>query len=373
MSPRAESAEKLHCVLRCQSDEAHLQQVYAGFATLARNGAFTLEQKFEKIDYYQSHLPGHLDTSRAAHLVVEIDGMRIGYDVHDAGEVPEDLLGKVDVLFKRSWEQTFVEACTAPGKVLPLGANLWVHANPPDWQAFKRARLYNGRESFKRRLRAIGVDRLFGNAMFTPRWADLSASAPIDLVPRVLFLAEAWNPDEAPTGHTAAERIAINAARAACMRALRERFGDKATCGFRNTPFALREFADLVVNDSKLTRKRNYLKLVRQHPICIATSGLHRSTGWKFAEYLAMSRAIVSEKLHMRLPGPIAPGTHYLQFHDAESCVAAVARLFDDDGQRQALMKASAAYAMHYVRPDSLIAASLRHAFAWRETNRPTP
>ncbi|MFZ2237618.1 MAG: hypothetical protein WBP11_06210 [Dokdonella sp.] len=373
MSPRQEPAEKLHCVLHCQSDEAHLQQVYAGFATLARNGAFTLEQKLEKIDFYQALLPGHLDTSRAAHLIVEVDGMRIGYDVHDAGEVPEDLLAKVDVLFKRSWELAFVEACTAPRRVLPLGANLWVHANPPDWRALGRARMYRGSEALKRVVRALGMDRLLGNAMFTPRWADLSAKPPIDLAPRVLFLAEAWNPDEAPTEHTATERVSINAARAACMRALRERFGDKATCGFRNTPFAQREFADLVVNDSKLTRKRSYLKLVRQHPICIATSGLHRSTGWKFAEYLAMSRAIVSEKLHMQLPGPIAAESHYLEFSGAESCVAAVARLFDDAGQRQSLMKAAAAYATHHVRPDSLIAESLRHAFAWRETNRSAP
>lgn len=370
MSPRPELAEKLHCVLHCQSDESHLQQVYAGFATLARNGAFTLEQKLEKIDYYQSQLPGHLDTSRAAHLIVEVDGMRIGYDVHDAGEVPEDLLANVDVLFKRSWEQAFVEACSAPGNVLPLGANLWVHANPPDWRALHRAGMYRGSEALKRVIRALGIDRLFGDGVFTPRWSDLTAKPPVDLAPRVLFLAEAWDPDEAPTAHTAAERIVINAARAACMRALRERFGHKATCGFRNTAFARREFADLAVSDGNLTRKRNYLQLVRRHPICIATSGLHRSTGWKFAEYLAMSRAIVSEQLHMRLPGPIAAGSHYLEFDDAESCVAAVARLFEENGQRQALMKAAAAYAMHHVRPDSLVAESLRHAFRWRENNR---
>ena len=370
MSRREESSEKLHCVLHCQSDEAHLQQVYAGFSILARNGGITLKQKLEKIDFHQPQLPRHLDTSRASHLVAEVDGMRIGYDVHDAGEVPEDLLASVDVLFKRSWERHFVEACTAPDKVLPLGANLWVRADPPDRYAFQRARLYRGREAFKRIARSLGLDRLFGHALFTPRWRNLSAKPPLELSPRVLFLAEAWNPDEAPTPETAAERIHINTDRAACMRALRDRFGDRATCGFRNTPFAQREFADLVVTDSKLTRKRNYLGLVRQHPICIATSGLHRSTGWKFAEYLAMSRAIVTEKLHMRLPGPIAADTHYLEFNNAESCVAAVARLFEDADKRHALMQAAAGYARHHVRPDSLVAESLRRALALRETKR---
>ena len=370
MSRREESSEKLRCVLHCQSDEAHLQQVYAGFSILARNGGIALEQKLEKVDFHQPHLPAHLDTSRAAHLIAEVDGMRIGYDVHDAGEVPEDLLADVDVLFKRSWERDFVDACSAPDKVLPLGANLWVRADPPDWHALKRARMYSGRESLKRVARALGFDRLFGHIMFTPRWRNLSAKPPLELSPRVLFLAEAWNPDEAPTPHTAAERVHINADRAACMRALRDRFGDRATCGFRNTPFAQREFADLVVTDSKLTRKRNYLDLVRRHPICIATSGLHRSTGWKFAEYLAMSRAIVSERLHMRLPGPIAADTHYLEFDNVESCVTAVARLFEDAGKRNALMHAAATYSLHHVRPDALVAESLRRALAWRETKR---
>ena len=95
-----------------------------------------------------------------------------------------------------------------------------------------------------------------------------------------------------------------------------------------------------------------------------------RKPGWKFAEYLAMSRAIVSEKLHMRLPGPIAADTHYLEFTNAESCVAAVTRLFEDAGKRHALMQAASGYALHHVRPDSLVAESLRRALAWRETNR---
>lgn len=370
MSLRTEPAEKLHCVLHCQSDEAHLQQVYAGFATLSRNGAFTLEQKFERIDDDRSQSAGRLDTSRAGHLIVEVDGMRIGYDVHDAGEVPEDVLASVDLLFKRSWEQAFIEGCSAPGKVLPLGANLWVHANPPDWHALRRAGMYRGGDTLKRVIRALGIDRYFGSAVFAPRWGDVTAKPPIDLAPRVLFLGEAWDPDEAPTAHTASERKFINTSRAACMRALRERFGDKATCRFRTTQFAQREFPDLTGSDGKLTRKRNDLKLVREHAICIATSGLHRSIGWNFAEYLTMSRAIVSEKLHMRLPGSIAADSHYLEFDDTESCVAAVAKLFQENGQRQALMKATATYAMHHVRPDALVAETLRHAFAWRENNR---
>lgn len=356
----------LHCVLHCQADEPHLQQIYTGYTMLARQGAVKISQRLTTVDFLQPDLPAHINEVRASHLVVEVAGMRIGYDVHDAGEVPEELLAGVDLLFKRSWEQHFVDACSAPAKVLPLGANLWVHADAPDRHALRRVGLHRGGEAVKNTLRALGIDRLLGDRLFTPRLSDIEAAPPYDLPPRVLFLAEAWNPAEAPTAQTADERVAINALRAACMRGLREALGDRVTCGFRNTPFAQREFADLVINDSSLTRKRNYLALVKQHPICIASSGLHRSIGWKFAEYLSMGRAIVSEHLHMRLPGDIAPGSHYLQFDSADSCVAAATGLVADPDKRAALIRASHDYYSRHLRPDALVAQSLHRALQWQ-------
>lgn len=358
----------LRCLLVCQADEPHLQQIYTGFTMLARQGALRISQRLAPVDFLQPELPAHINETRASHLVVEVAGLRIGYDVHDAGEVPEELLGRVDLLFKRSWEARFVDACSAPARVLPLGANLWVHADAPDLHALRRVGLHRGGEAVKNTVRALGIDRLLGDRLFTPRLSDIEAAPPYDLPPRVLFLAEAWNPDEAPTAQTADERVAINALRAACMRGLREALGDGVTCGFRSTPFARAAFADLVVTDTTLTRKRNYLALVKRHPVCIASSGLHRSIGWKFAEYLSMGRAIVSEHLHMRLPGDIAPGTHYLEFDSAQSCVAAVMSLVANRDKRAALIAASHDYHLRHLRPDVLVAQSLHTALQWQAT-----
>lgn len=360
-------AEPISCELLCQADEPHLQQIYAGFGMLARQGRIRLHQRLLPTDFHQPDLPAHLVDVRASHLVVVAEGLRIGYDVHDASEVNAELLERVDVYFKRSWEEAQVAACAAPECVLPLGANVWVHDAAPSLPAWQRSRLLHGPERLKSGLRALGLDRLLGDRLFTPRLSDLEAPPPLDLPPRVLFLAEAWDPDTAPSAETAAERLVINALRAGCMRALREEFGERATCGFRATPFARRAHPDLVVDDARLTRKRNYLALVREHPICIASSGLHRSIGWKFAEYLAMSRAIVSEHLYMRLPGPFAAGNHYLEFHDAPSCAAAVRRLMDDAAERARMMQANFDYYRAHGRPDALVAASLQTALSRSE------
>ena len=354
-----ELPKALRCEMLSQADEPHLQQIYAGFGMLARQGRLHLRQRLAPCDFRRDDLPPHLDEPGASHLIVLADGLRIGYDVHDAGEVNAELLDQVDICFKRGWEAHFVAACAAPERVLPLGANVWVHDVAPSWFALQRGLLRHGRERLKSWMRALGLDRLLGDRMFTPRLGDLEASPPLTLAPRVLFLAEAWNPAEAPSPATAVERVVINALRADCMRALRVEFGALATCGFRATAFAQQEFPDLVVTDTRLTRKRHYLALVRQHPICIASAGLHRSIGWKFAEYLSMSRAIVSEKLHMRLPGNFAAGHNYLEFDTAQSCVAAVRSLIDDRAARERLMRNNHDYYLAHVRPDSLVAASL--------------
>lgn len=352
------------CELLCQADEPHLQQIYAGFGMLARAGRIRLRQRLLPTDFHQPDLPAHLTDVRASHLVVLANGLRIGYDVHDASEVNDELLRRVDVYFKRSWEEPYVALCAAPECVLPLGANVWVHDAAPSLLAWQRTRLLHGQERLKARLRALGLDRLLGDRLFTPRLSDLEAPPPLHMKPRVLFLAEAWDPEQAPSAETAAERVEINALRAGCMRALREDVGDRATCGFRATPFARRAFPDLVVDDASLTRKRNYLALVREHPVCIASSGLHRSIGWKFAEYLAMSRAIVSERLHMRLPGSFAAERNYLEFDSPESCLAAVRRLLDDDEARARMAQANLDYYRAHARPDALVAASLQTALS---------
>ncbi|MEO8459657.1 MAG: hypothetical protein ABI451_03935 [Dokdonella sp.] len=354
------------CELYCQADEPHLQQIYTGFSMLARRGELRMRQHLHPTPFFDPSKPGHLSDSRASHLLVDCDGVRVAYDVHDAGEIDAELLERADIYFKRSWEQKFIDACAHPERILPLGANVWVHDTPADMHALKRAFVNRGGARVKAAVRALGVDRLLGDRLFTPRLSDIEAAPPIELAPRVLFLAEAWNPAEAPTPETAAERIVINAMRAGCMRLLREQFGAAATCGFRPTPFAQREFADLALTDSSLSRKRNYLALVRAHPICVATIGLHRSTGWKFAEYLSMARAIVSEHVFMRLPGDIASGKNYLEFDSPESCAGHVERLFSDAALRAKMMRANHDYYLHYLRPDALVANSLRAVRTWK-------
>ncbi|MFG7388542.1 hypothetical protein ACGO3R_10875 [Lactococcus lactis] len=110
--------------------------------------------------------------------------------------------------------------------------------------------------------------------------------------PQILFLTRTWenSPKE------------INEFRASSIRLLKKKFGNHVIAGFKPTAYAKANFKDCLVPNI-LTKRKNYLQLVKESDICITTTGLHRSIGWKFAEYIAASKAIVTEKLNYS-PGP---------------------------------------------------------------------
>lgn len=347
------------CALYCASDAPHLQQVYTGFAELARRGRITLTQRLRPAAEPRPEAPPELRDHGMSLLEATIDGVPVAFDVHDSGHVDSAVLARVRHYFKRSWEAPLLAMVDGADRVHPLGLNVWVHDEPVDFLALRRIGLHRGVDRFKSLVRALGADRLAGDALYTPRQRDLEAEPPIAQAPRVLFLAEAWDPHQAHTAAGAAERRQMNATRAACMRALRHAFGDRVTCGFRPSAFAQREFADLAVPQPRATCKRGYLDQVRAHAICVATTGLQHSVGWKLAEYVSMSRAIVSQQLHMRLPGHFDAGVHYLPFETPQQCVEQVARLLDDAALRAAMMQANARYHGEHLKPAALVAAAI--------------
>jgi len=347
------------CTLHCASDAPHLQQIYTGFAELARRGQITLTQRLRPVAQPRAVLLPELRDHGMSLLEATVDGVPVAFDVHDSGHVDGEVLARVEHYFKRSWEAPLLARVAGAERVHPLGLNVWVHDEPVDFPALRRARLHRGLDRFKSVVRALGADRLTGDALYTPRQRDLEAEPPITLAPRVLFLAEAWDPDQAYTAAGAAERRQMNTTRASCMRALRDAFGDRVTCGFRPSAYVQREFADLAMSRQRATCKRVYLEQVRAHAICVATTGLQHSVGWKLAEYVSMSRAIVSQRLHMRLPGRFDAGVHYLAFETPQQCVEQVGRLLDDAALRAAMMQANARYHREHLAPAALVAAAL--------------
>lgn len=174
--------------------------------------------------------------------------------------------------------------------------------------------------------------------------------------PQVLFMVGLWDPGIVPLDRPdkAAEFEAINEMRVACVRRLRKTFGGRFTGGVMHSDFARRRYPDALLDDPRGAAKRAYIARVRRSAICIATTGLHGSNGWKLAEYVALSRAIVSEPLRYSVPGDFSAPANYLPFRSADECASQVQRLMDDAALRVEQMHENYRYAERYMRPPAL-------------------
>lgn len=286
----------------------HTWQILAGFLLLdqAREIDLTVTVRTPR--------PG--DKTFVVHATV--DGQRLAYDMQDdhftvGSAANAALIESVDTFFARSYlagsYADFEE------RVRPLGLNFPTVARHR--HAFA-AGYTTPRDTLRRAVkRAVGLDPSLRAATF-----EAAPRAPSG--GPVLFLSRLWSRENLSAGD-ASDVDAINAARIACVRALRAAFGDRFLGGLAAPP-SLEALAPDCLVEPAVTRKRAFLAHIRAADVCVTTRGLGGSNGWKLAEFVAASKPIVTEPLCYGVPGPFAAGRNYLEFETADQCVAQCAR-----------------------------------------------
>jgi hypothetical protein len=354
------------CELESHSQQTHLEQIYTGFSLLHRSGRVRVRQRVVRKHETRTR-PQHLRDAHNYQLRVVVNGrVAINYDTHDSWEIDESVLPHVDLYFKRSYAPERVAALEAGArtKIRPLGLNYAVFPDRIDRFGFARSlRLGRGMERIRSAARCLAVTDRFA---FTPRVRAMSAPPDFDTPPKVLFMVRTFDPNDhaerAP--EKIAERRTLNDARADLIRALRREWGSRFYGGFVHTPHAIARYPDLLVPEPARGTKGGYIAQLRAFPIGVATTGIHGSTGWKFAEYIAFSKAIVTEPLVYRATGDLAPERNYLEFTSVDACLAAVARLFDDEALRHGMMANNARYYESDMRPERLVMNTLEAALS---------
>ncbi|MEZ5182431.1 MAG: glycosyltransferase [Acidimicrobiales bacterium] len=320
----------------------HLTQILAGLAVLAERGELEVAVRPLPPDRWRTDDPV---------LRVELDdGQRVAIDLRDGTDVSASDLDWCTGYRKRSY------ATAAHGgdeRITPLGLNFPV-SHGSDWRAsqvawtLRRAPLLGpGRTANLLRLLARGQ----------PRLAAFEAGPDADDPPGVLLVTRVWDPRRV-SGEKAAAWEAMNEQRADCVRALADALGERFVGGLSPSPWAIERYGDLVLGDREVRRDR-YLARVRSAAVCVATSGLRSSNGWRLAEYLAASRAVVSEPLHHEVPGTLGAGAGLATFRDADELVRVVQGLLEDPDRRRALAVAGHEHYRAHVRPDALVRAAL--------------
>lgn len=337
----------LHARLRLTTSSPHTCAVLTGFHLLAQQGALTCTLEDCRIP--ASPLAGE------ALLEADCGGLCLVFDLMDGyfynrPEAVFSLFERADVIFKRSYSkpQNSLLPASVRAKLRPLGLNYFVTypgcpLTPP-----------------RRNPLARWQDRRQNTSCTVPVFE--AALPHLTKHPQVLFLTRLWDPSEpALQAHPElqAQWEAVSRSRIALLRALREAFPGQFIGGVSQSSYAEALSPDLIL-PARATSKRQYLAQVRRSAVCIASTGLHQSVGWKLAEYLAAGRAVVSEPLCCQLPGPFASGQNYLPYTTPEECVAQAKQLLTHPDALLAMAQRNRRYYQEYVRPD----AQLAHALA---------
>ncbi len=361
----------LHVTILNASMSSHLSQVFAGLYDLHA-------AKLVELDFNSTPNQGCSEHLLFASVTSGQETRRVCFDTRDGVIIDRPALETTDVYFKRSYANVELSQLCADQrvKVLPYGLN---YACSTDSQlrsltfakqlvAYERTDAAHKSGPLRSMRRLIGhpVRWLKGktievNAGSPLRYPDFEATADAETRNAVIFLTRLWRPSDRPSVESDRRRE-MNATRIAIIRTLRTRFGDRFLGGIERDPYSESECPDCIIDSE--TIKTSYVKLMKDHLIGIATTGLHGSVGWKLAEYVAASRCIVSEPIRTEGSQGFTEGRHYLGFTTAQTCAALCERLLEDPTLSREMRAANEDYYQRELKPPVMMLKRLRAAMA---------
>lgn len=332
-------------------DSPHLHQLYDGFEKLKKNGLIdlTITKATIEIGNYRKPLLTVIVDKKFKIIYDTLDG----FNWFDGAE--EDNLEffrnniSADFYFKRSYKEIIQNYAPVGCRIYPLGFNYQL--KPEGTFQF----------TLKQKLRDILQNTPFSSGVFRKNqfYSQYFENYPVpNKEIKILFLARLWSPFEVEGNFLKEERYMLNSSRIACIRACQKEFKGRFSGGLKNTEYT-REIAEDLIVSTTITNKKSYLRTVKNCDICIATTGLFDSIGWKFGEYVAASRAIVSEPLLYQVPGEFTEGKNYLSFSDSDQLIQQIYSLLDNREYLRQMMLNNFHYYNNFLRPDSLILNTL--------------
>ena len=331
-------------IFHCEIDffpSAHLNTIYDGFWKLKQKGLISL-----KINRIKS-----LNDKPILKVIVNKTYIFI-YDALDGfnwvdGSFEENIIHfetkiNCDFYFKRSYSPV-LKKHLKKGSIFPLGINFNYD--------------YDGDYPLKldEKLRSFVKRNITKNSFKLKFYEYPPIMNPEN---KILFLCGLWDPSLVKCSQLKAQREKINTDRIALIRTCKSEFGKYFTGGIQIDNYSQKIAQDVLVS-KQFTNKQKFLRLIKNHNICIATTGLHNSIGWKFAEYAAASRAIISEPLNYNLPGNFQEGTNYLSFTSNTDLILKIQKLLGNNNTIQKIMTANYNYYKNHMHSEKMVWNSL--------------
>lgn len=347
--------------LYADSNGTHLNQIYTGLYLLSRDGVINLKLR-----------PGTALTKARMNrqfLGMSIDHVggtfKVIFDMtdHQIIGIPE-ALEYCDVYFKRSLTSTSYDGLKGHEiqKIAPFGFFYRVIAQNKMF-LMKRllieflSRPYNP-FSKRNRFHLHHIKELVDACMDSKVSPLFSVEElypkPVEHDIDVLFQCRLWDPSElVPHNRSDAEKV--NEDRISIIRKLKSELGQRFVGGLQPTAFAKKTAPDLVIDDPSMSQRRNFIALVERSRIVVSSTGLLGSNGGKLGEYIALGKAIISEKIVTDLPVKFEEGIHYESYCTPSECLQKAITLLSDQQRQRALEAAVADYYWSYLSPKELM------------------
>ena len=328
----------------------HLNQVYDGFSRLQKQGLVKL------------HIIHSNGNQCKPILHTEINGKHVIYDCLDGlNWIDKSFEANIDYFndniycdfyFKRSWSDILLPYISNRFQYYPLG--VYYHIDPIG--RYPQKLIQHVKELI---IKNPIIEQLNHKKIF--RLEDMEMPPIVNNDNKILFLARLWNPkDVSCESRWYEERIQMNEMRIKCVEEGRKYFGNRFVGGIQKDDYSEMACPPELIVEPHITRRDRFLELVKKANICVATTGLFDSIGSKFGEYIAASRAIVSEPLKYKLPGTFSKNRNYLEFKTIDNYLEVCERLMSNPDLLIQMIHNNYDYYQNYVRSDRMILNTLQ-------------
>ena len=378
-------SKKLTCkIIYGNTTDSHLSQILSGYELLKNMGLIKFKTEYN---------PKYINNQYIHNVLIEVNfsnGTRICYDLSDGyhGFVDmgkfDNILEKVDFYFKRSSNDKINSVLKNKQKIKTLGFNYFVSCkkNPfYDFKYFKESKLSYLKQYYHyfRTVNKINSDYNYKNFESKPN-SDTSDY-------KVLYNVRLWDHEQIKLENliNGFPELSLNEVkcvhekwqfdykniteeRIEQIKALKDNLKEKFVGGIIENKHSLKIAPNLLASNN-IVNKKEYIKLIKGNFICIANRGLHNSTGWKFAEYIAASKAIISEPLTYNVVGDFKEENNYLTFTSPEILVDKASYLLNNIDLIHRMEKENYMYYQKFLKPDKLIYNTLVQIGLLKENN----
>lgn len=320
----------------------HLCPVMTGFILLKNQGKLSLKINTDASLPSASIMEAIVDGKRLAYDMAD------GYNFHNLAEI-EEYIKTCDFYFKRSFSDNQNRSLfrEQADKIYRWGFNYLVTCDGndcfnhnPEKRLIEIVNFFRGRKP----LRYFTYDRFEA----VPNKKDEQ---------KILFMTRLWS-DKQTTSKNIDE---ANSMRIDIVKALQKEYPNNSITGIYDSELARTLCPELILPD-KITKRDSYLETMKASDICIGSTGLHGSIGWKTGEYIAASRAIINEAFCYEVTGDFEIGKNYLAFQSVDECITHVDKLFNDSNMVYEMKQNNRNYYLNYLRPDIQVVNSLKEA-----------